>query len=355
MNPSDAEALPYASLTPQQIGLQPPAGGLPDSTRLGTVTLQIADLDRSLAFYRDVIGMDLLVRRDTPGARAAQLGVPGEESVLLELREKPGARFAPHRGRLGLYHLALLLPSRADLGGFLAHAQGLGVHVGQSDHFYSEASYLTDPDGLSVEVYRDRPRADWRVSPQGEILGSGDPLDLKALREAVGDVPWNGLPVGTILGHLHFYVGDLEQAERFYHAGLGFAKVGWSWPAALFVSAGGYHHHLGLNTWAVPSAPSGPDDARLLTWELVLPDEGSVLGVAERLRAQGFTVTPGERGLLAGDPWGIRVRILSGEAEYLPLTPHRLGGVARPSLPDSIQVDGAGSDRPMGERASPSV
>lgn len=312
MNPSDADARPYSSLAPQKIGLQPPGGGLPGTTRLGTVALQIADLNRSLAFYQGVIGMEVLARQDGPGARTAQLGVPGERSVLLELREKPGARFAPHRGRLGLYHLALLLPGRADLGRFLAHAQGLGVHLGQSDHFYSEASYLTDPDGISVEVYRDRPRADWRVSPQGEILGSGDPLDLEALREA-GDGPWNGLPGGTTLGHLHFYVGDLGLAERFYHAGLGFAKVGWSWPAALFVSAGGYHHHLGLNTWAVPSAPSGPDDARLLTWELLLPDEGSVLEVAERLRAQGFAVTPGERGLLADDPWGIRVRMLSGE------------------------------------------
>jgi catechol 2,3-dioxygenase len=288
--------------------VNPPRHSIPANVRLGPVSLQIADLGVSLDFYIHVIGFALHSRSEKGGQRRARLGTP-DGQVLLELREKKGARYAPHRGRLGLYHFAVLLPTRADLGRFLRHALDLGVHVGQSDHHFSEATYLVDPDGLSIEVYRDRPRDAWRVTEHGEIIGGGNPLDLTALMRAAGDTLWQGLPVGTTLGHLHFYVGDLGEAARFYHDGLGFPKMTWTFPTALFLGAGGYHHHLGLNTWAAGSAPSGDDDARLLTWDLLLPDGAVVDHTARSLRAAGFEVTPAPDGLLSSDPWGITVRL----------------------------------------------
>jgi catechol 2,3-dioxygenase len=240
--------------------------------------------------------------------RTATLGTP-DGRTLLKLREKPGVKYAPHRARLGLYHFALLLPTQGDLGRFVQNALSLGVHVGMSDHHYSEATYLKDPDGISIEVYRDRPREEWQVTEGGEIIGRGDPLNLDALKDAAGSAAWTGVPDGTTIGHLHFYVGDLEQAARFYHEGLGFLKVMWSLPSALFVSAGGYHHHIGLNTWAAGSAPSSDDDARLLTWDLILPDEVALDATVQSLEQAGYATTPTTTGVLASDPWGITVRL----------------------------------------------
>ncbi len=301
---------PYSTLSPEQIGLPAPAFRLADAP-LGKVTLQVADLERSLAFYQNVIGLRLTGQE----GRTARLGVPGSET-LLELREKPGVKFAPHRGRLGLYHLALLLPTRGDLGRFIEQALAQGVHVGQSDHHFSEATYLVDPDGISVEVYRDRPRGEWRVTAEGEIIGGMGPLDREALAQAAhteGDPVWRGMPAGTTMGHLHFYVGDLEAAAAFYHAALGLDKVTWSAPGALFLAAGGYHHQLGLNTWAAGSAPSGDDDARLLTWELRLP-ETDVARVAASFRAAGYATTEVDGGVQVNDPWGITLRLASSAA-----------------------------------------
>ncbi|SMB97176.1 VOC family protein [Deinococcus hopiensis] len=302
--------IPYPTLPLDRVGLNPPHHTLPANVRLGPVVLQINDLGASLDFYRSVIGLHLHHQDDQGGQRTARLGTP-DGRVLLELREKRGVKYAPHRGRLGLYHVALLLPTRGDLGRFIVHALGLGVHVGQSDHHYSEATYLKDPDGLSVEVYRDRSREEWRVTQDGEIIGGGDALDLAALTAAAGGAPWTGVPDGTTVGHLHFYVGDIDEAARFYHAGLGFPKVTWllTAPTALFLGAGGYHHHVGVNTWAAGSAPSDDDDARLLSWDLVLPDQITFESVLAGLRAEGFGVTATPEGTLASDPWGITVRL----------------------------------------------
>lgn len=278
---------------------------------MGTVSLQVADLERSLEFYQGVIGFELLSTFESGGPRLAQLGATGSDQVLLELREKPGVRPAPRSGRLGIYHFAVLLPSRSDLGRFLRHAYGKGVRMGQADHLYSEATYLTDPDGIEVEVYRDRPRDEWMLAADGEIIGSTEPLDAPSVAAAAGPEVWKGLPAGTTIGHMHFFVGDLEQAERFYHAALGLDKVTWHFPGALFLSAGGYHHHVGVNTWAAGSRPSSEEDARLLTWELILPDSASVEAAAERLREAGYEVTAEDADFLADDPWGITIRLVA--------------------------------------------
>jgi catechol 2,3-dioxygenase len=305
--------IPYTQLETEQIGIKPPAFKLPDDVRLGIVRLQIANLERSLDYYQKVIGFEIKSRDDTPNKRSARLATLGR-NVLLELIEKPGVRFAPHRGRLGIYHFALLLPTQGDLGRFLANALTFG-HVGQSDHHYSEATYLVDPDGITIEVYRDRPREKWRVTSDGEVFGGSDPLDMAALKEAAGQQPWLGLPAGTIMGHLHFYVGDLQQAEAFYHEGLGFSKMTWNFPGALFMGANGYHHHVGCNTWAAGSNPSTDDDARLLSWDLLLPDQTQLELLEENLKHFGFVTQTIAGGFSCTDPWGIRVCVKTAHSQ----------------------------------------
>ncbi len=290
-------------------GIPPRGYRLTAAARVGRVTLQVSDLERSLAFYRDLIGFRVIEGPDAGDPPVATLGADASAEALLVLREKPGARPVPRRGRLGLYHFALLLPDRAALGRFVRHAGDAGIPMGAADHLVSEALYLTDPDGLQMEVYADRAREAWGVT-NGEYAMAVDPLDIRSLLAAAGDTPWSGVPAGSTIGHMHFYVGDLAQAETFYHHGLGFDKVAWSFPGALFISAGGYHHHVGLNTWAA-SAPVATDaDARLLQWELVLPDHSDVMAAAGSLAEAGFEAALGNHGAAATDPWGIHVRIV---------------------------------------------
>src|SRR5688500_18968003 len=172
------------------------AGTLPAALRLGAVRLQVADLERSAAFYRDVLGMRLIEQ----GPGAASLGAHGDDRPLVELRERPGARPARSRGQLGLFHVAYLLPDRAALGRFVRHLAALGVPVGAGDHLVSEALYLADPDGLGIEVYADRPRSTWRRVGD-ELAMTTDPLDLAGLAAAGGAAPWAGMPAGTRVGH----------------------------------------------------------------------------------------------------------------------------------------------------------
>ncbi|HYH79359.1 MAG TPA: VOC family protein [Longimicrobium sp.] len=285
-------------------GVRPEGFRLPAETRIGRVVLQVADLERSLAYYGEVLGFSVLERE---GGRAV-LGAQGGGAGLVELREKPGVRPVPRRGLLGLYHFAVLLPDRAALGRFLAHLRRIGVQAGMSDHFVSEAIYLSDPDGIGIEVYADRPRGDW-IQRGPELAMATEPLDVAAVIGAAGGEPWAGMPAGTTIGHVHHYVGDIDQAAGFYHRGLGFDAVVWSYPGALFVSAGGYHHHVGMNTWAAGSPAATDDDARLLHWELLLPGAAAADAVAESLRAAGFTPERVGGGWIARDPWGIAVRI----------------------------------------------
>jgi catechol 2,3-dioxygenase len=307
-------SLPYLELAPDRIGIQAPTHQAPADLHLGKVILQISNLERSLRFYQKIIGFQLLEQDDTAGQRRATLGSL-EGKVLLELREKVGVQTVPKRGLLGLYHFAILLPSRGDLGRFLAHAQAMGAEVGQSDHLFSEATYLVDPDGISLEVYRDRPHDEWKVTAQGEVVGGIQPLDTAALRVAAGAEPWLGLPAGTTMGHQHFYVGDLKTGEQFYHNGLGLAKMTWSFPSALFLGAGGYHHHVGINVWAAGSRVANENDAKLLEWEMILPTLERLTATAQNLERLGYKVVPsseaGIQGFRATDPWGITVHVFA--------------------------------------------
>ncbi|HEX8848806.1 MAG TPA: VOC family protein [Gemmatimonadaceae bacterium] len=294
--------------TPRDYGIAPEGYRLPDTTRLGRVKLQVADLERSLAYYTQVLGLRVLDRRDE-GGRVARLAPNGEDVVLVELVEKRGVQPSPERGRLGLYHFAILLPDRGSLGRFLRHLGESNVRAGMADHLVSEAIYLEDPDGLGIEVYADRPRSAWR-SEGRQLVMATEHLDVGDLLRAGGAEPWSGMPRGTVIGHVHLFVGDLARASSFYHDALGFEKVVWNYPGALFLSAGGYHHHLGTNTWARHAKPATDDDARLLEWEIVLPAE-DVTAAAASVERKGMTVEREGGGVAVRDPWGTRVRLVA--------------------------------------------
>jgi catechol 2,3-dioxygenase len=305
-------------------GIPAPGFRLPEATRLGLVRLQIADLPRSLDYYERVLGFRVLGRTPT----WAMLGTAGG-TPLIELQERAGARPAPSRGRLGLYHHAILLPDRPALGRFLAHLSALGERAGASDHLVSEALYLRDPDGLGIEVYVDRPRSSWRTEG-GQVAMDTAPLDVGSVVRAANGVLWTGMPDGTRVGHVHLHVGDLERAAKFYHVALGLDQMVWSYPSALFLAAGGYHHHLGLNTWAGPGAAvPREDDARLLEWTIVLPSAHQVHAAAASLSAASHPVEHDAHGIRATDPWGTRFRV-ADEESYARLT-ERTGDAAAPA------------------------
>ena len=285
-------------------GVAPAGHRMPGAMRLGPVHLQIASLARSLDYYQRTLGMRVLER----GEHGAVLGAWDEPGPLVVLHEHAGATPVPRKGRFGLYHFAILLPDRPSLGRFVKHLGDSGVHAGMSDHAVSEAIYLYDPDGLGIEVYADRPRDLWRAENQQLVL-TLDPLDVDGLVDVAGDDPWQGMPAGTTMGHIHFFVPDLARAEAFHHHGLGLDKIAWSYPGALFLSAGGYHHHVAVNTWAHQAAPAEPGDARLLEWTIVLPGSAEVDAVTRSLAEAGAEVSgePGSRTVL--DPFGNLLRL----------------------------------------------
>jgi catechol 2,3-dioxygenase len=250
---------------------------LPDATRLGAVHLSVADLERSLDYYRRSIGLELL---GTDGGEAS-LGAGGRE--LLHLVEEPGA--APADGYAGLFHFALLVPERADLARWLAHAARERVPLtGASDHFVSEALYLRDPDHHGIEIYADRPREIW----EGKVERMGSwPLDLDDLLRALPDpesASFDGLSEGTTMGHVHLRVADVDDTIGFYRDGLGVDLMAQLGPQAAFMSWGGYHHHLGANTWESRGAAQAPEGtARLLRYTIVLPSAAERDAVAARV------------------------------------------------------------------------
>lgn len=286
-------------------GIRPPAFRLPDTAHVGGVHLQVVDLQRSLSYYTQVLGL----RTRTLTETSAGLGAPGDERPLVTLATRPGVvRARP--GALGLYHFAILLPERRDFGRFAAHLSSLGIRPGMADHHVSEALYLSDPDGLGIEVYADRPRNAWR-SHERELTMTTEPLDIKGVIAAGGGETWAGVPKGTAIGHVHLHVGNLEQAAAFYHGAIGFDQTVWSYPGALFMAAGGYHHHIGVNTWS-SGPPASKDEAQLIRFDIVVPSDGDVEAAAHSLRHAGYDVDGSESGVVVADPWGTRAHIRVG-------------------------------------------
>jgi catechol 2,3-dioxygenase len=270
-------------------------------TRLGPVALRVGSLERSVGFYRGVLGFEEIGRE----GETVTLGAAGV--ALLVLRELPGARPVPEAAT-GLYHFAVLVPSQAALGHVLRRLIEARVAVGQGDHLVSEALYLSDPDGNGIEVYRDRPRETWRWQ-NGRVQMATDPVDLQGLLAAAqrDDEGATGLPAGTVIGHVHLKVGDIAQARVFYHKVLGFEIVA-DWSGALFVSAGGYHHHFGLNTWHSRGAGPAPAGTSGLEWfTIVLPNAEEEARVLGRLEAAGIAFERQEGQVVVRDPWQNRV------------------------------------------------
>jgi catechol 2,3-dioxygenase len=278
---------------------------------MGPLALAVADLSRSLAFYTRAIGLEVQ-EQDASGATLGAAGRP-----LLVLTEQAGASAWPRDtrdGYTGLYHFAILVPTRADLGRWLRNWLELGLRLpGQGDHLVSEALYVEDPDGNGIEVYRDRSRDEWpRVN--GQIQMASDPVDIRGLlEEAVqSDRPWTGLPAGTIVGHVHLQVGNIPRAAEFYHGVVGFDIIA-SMPSALFISAGGYHHHLGLNTWHSLDAGPAPDGFAGLRWFTIeLPTEEAREAVLQRLDAAGVPHTEENGDTVLHDPWQNRIVLRAG-------------------------------------------
>ena len=276
----------------------PAVAEIPAATRMGAVHLTVADLDRSIAYYEWALGLRAGERQD---GRVA-LSAGGED--LLVLYEQPGARSA--RGYCGLYHFALLLPERVDLARWLAHAARERVPlVGLSDHYVSEAIYLSDPDDHGIEVYWDRPREVWEgaVAERLTTVALDTRSLLGELEDGAGAV-FDGLPGGTVMGHVHLRVADIPSTIAFCRDVLGFALMASLGTSAAFLSAGGYHHHLGANTWESAGAPPAPADAATLRRAtVVLPDAAARDRVAEQARAAGFEVVAvDDGGVLVRDP-----------------------------------------------------
>jgi catechol 2,3-dioxygenase len=283
----------------------------PDTT-LGPVRLTVSQLDRSRVFYERAIGLRATELDDGTVA----LGAPGEPP-LLELR---GDSSAPRLNRRapGLYHLAILVPSRRDLAFALARlVQTRWPLDGASDHQVSEALYLSDPDGNGIEIYRDRPRAEWPRS--GDQLQMATlPLDLDGVIEELHDAPEMQAEVapGTRIGHVHLQVANLGDAEAFYHGVLGFDVMVRGYPGALFVSAGGYHHHIGLNTWhSAGAAPAAPGSVGLRSFTVEVPNERELAAMLARVEAAGIQTEPGSGGTLVRDPFGTAVLLTAARPQ----------------------------------------
>ncbi|MCX5763376.1 MAG: VOC family protein [Gemmatimonadetes bacterium] len=301
-----------AAATPGSYGTAPDGFRLPERTRLGEVTLRVSNLDRSLDFYSKLLGFRVLEQ----SATRAVLGAVGEARALIVLQEVPGVAPVPDRGRLGLFHVAIVVPTRGDLGRLVQQLAARGVALGAGDHLVSEAFYLQDPDGLGLELYRDRPRAEWRRVNR-ELMMATDPVDVAGVVAAGAGSDWEGMPAGTTIGHVHLRVGALEPAAAFFSDAMGFDLMVWSYPGALFFGAGGYHHHVGTNIWgAAGASPARADEAALVEWTIELHDaEGITAGdaldaVAEGLRRGGFAIERDALGeVVTQDPWGTAVRL----------------------------------------------
>jgi catechol 2,3-dioxygenase len=272
-------------------------------TSIGAVRLTVSDLGRSRDFYERVIGLSVAERDDGTIA----LGVH-DAGPLLVLTGDPSAPRVNHR-LTGLFHLAILMPSRLELArALLRLGHGRWPLSGASDHLVSEAVYLSDPDGNGIEIYRDRPRDDW--PHQGPNLQMATlPLDLDdVLAEVGGTGPGESFeraPAGTTMGHVHLQVAELEPTEAFYAGALGFDVTVRGYPGALFLSAGGYHHHLGANTWhSAGSPPPPPGSVGLRAFEVVLPSDDELQRILEQARAAGISPEQDNGGALLRDPSG---------------------------------------------------
>ena len=274
------------------------------NARLGTICLRVRELLRSVDFYTSILGFRLI----DCDPQIARLGV-GDDCLLI-LRENPSSRPAPRTA--GLYHFAVLVPTRIDLARSIRHLIMTNTPLqGFADHLVSEAVYLADPDGNGIEIYRDRTRDKWPYR-DGQLLMATDPLNVSRLLDELNEeeADWNGFAPETAIGHVHLQVSDLAQSVLFYQETLGLDLVQRYGPSAAFLSAGGYHHHVGVNTWSGIGIPPAPPEATGLIWfSIDLPERDAYEQFVQRLAASPTTSEAHEQGLLLRDPAGIGVMV----------------------------------------------
>lgn len=265
------------------------------------VTLKVSNLSRSIDFYTEIIGFRVLQQEE----ERVTLTADGQHA-LITLVEVPNAQFV--RGATGLYHFALLLPSRKDLGNLIQHFIQKNVQIGAGDHDVSEALYLSDPDGNGIEMYIDRPADTWKWDSNGQVYMTTDPVQFQSvLREADGT--WSGLPIDTVMGHIHLSVRNLQQSEDFYTSLLDYAVVSRYGGQALFISTGGYHHHIGLNTWHSEGAEALPKDAvGIQSYTVQLPDQDYAVNLKKRFVEQNMEIKEQENIFSIIEPNGIEVK-----------------------------------------------
>lgn len=281
---------------------------LDPNLEIGQVKLRVSHLDTSLAFYQEVVGLRVVERTEGTAALAAA----DSQTPLLLLEQIPNAVKLPRRSAAGLYHFAILLPNRKALGLSLRNLIRSGIHIGSSDHLVSEALYIADPDNNGIEIYADRPRSDWQYEASGHVKMATIPLDGDSLLAEAGDAEGNGLPEGTKIGHIHLHVSDLRETEAFYNGVLGFDIVAKYGDSALFISAGGYHHHIGLNSWAGAGVPLAPSNAAGLDYFTVQFSDAEQLNhTLERLQSKGATPSQLQDGAwIVHDPSGIAIHLV---------------------------------------------
>ena len=266
------------------------------------VSLNVLDLKKAVQFYTEIIGFKVLKQT----GQKANLTADGK-TLLLTL-EQPKDVIPKEDKSAGLYHFAILLPTRADLSVFLRHIIKTGYPLGASDHHVSEALYMTDPDGNGIEIYIDRPSSEWKWT-DGEVHMVTDSLDGDGLLAESG-AEWTGLPAGTIMGHIHLHVSDLKEAEEFYVNGLGFEIVS-HYPQALFISSGGYHHHIAINTWQGVGATKRLKNMVGLNWyTIVFPDVEMRKQAINRLKNIGATISEDDGLFVTEDPAGNYIHLV---------------------------------------------
>lgn len=267
--------------------------------RMGAVRLGVSQLDKMVTFYTKIIGLDVL----TQDAGQASLGLNNQP--LLYLEKRTGQRYPQ---ATGLYHLALLLPSRQELGRWLRHLNERGYPLsGASDHFVSEALYLSDPEGNGIEIYRDRPRSEWTQQDDGSLNIGTVRLNLESLLADALPEPFTGLPSGTVMGHVHLQVADVPSSAAFYRDVLGFEVMN-IWREAGFLAAGGYHHHLGMNIWHSHRATPPPSGSLgLINYEIVLSGKDGFDSLIRHIQEQGHPFAMDGNHAVLADPSGNQI------------------------------------------------
>ena len=268
------------------------------STYVGQVNLKVQSLERALTFYQEVIGFQVLHQTERTASLTAN-----SSTVLLTIEQPENV--IPSRGRTtGLYHFAILLPTRSDLARIVRHFAKIGLRIGSSDHLVSEALYLSDPDGNGIEIYRDRYPSEWKWQ-DGEVAMAVDPLNFRDLLSDGDAQEWNGLPADSVMGHIHLHVSELTKTELFYTKGLGFEVVNRFGGQALFLSTGKYHHHIGLNTWNGIGAPQPPENSvGLRSFTLMYPSDEARNRAVRQLHNIGASVIEENGAFATKDPSG---------------------------------------------------